>query len=70
MSYLIECDGYTIDYSGGRLADVLVNGSAVECVEVRAYDWGSGAFTEPFPAPDVVAERVEAFMAGATESEA
>jgi hypothetical protein len=61
--YIIHTEqGYDIDYSGGRLADVLVNGSAVECVEVRAYDWASGEFTEPFPSADVVAERVEEFL--------
>jgi hypothetical protein len=61
-SYIIHRDGYDIDYSGGRLADVLVNGQPVECVEVRTYDFASGEFVEPFPSADLVAERVEGFL--------
>ena len=60
--YIIHCDEYDIDYSGGRLADVLVNGRPIECVEVRRYDFRSGEFTEAFPSADVVAERVAAFL--------
>lgn len=61
-AYVIPCDGYAIEYNGGRLADVLVNGSAVECVQVRAYDFATGEFTEPLPSADVVAERVRGFI--------
>jgi hypothetical protein len=63
MSYLIRGEAYDIDYSGGRLADVLLGGKPVECVEVRAYDWSSGEFLEPFPPAEIVAERVAAFLA-------
>jgi hypothetical protein len=61
-TYIIRCDGYDIDYSGGRLADVIVNGSPVECVEVRAYDFATGEFAEPFPSAELVAERVQGFL--------
>ena len=60
--YTIQADGYSIDYGGGRLADVIVNGYAAECVEVRGYDFATGEFTEPFPAAEVVAERVAEFL--------
>lgn len=34
--------GYTIEYGGGRLADVVIDGSAIECVQVRDYDFATG----------------------------
>jgi hypothetical protein len=59
---VLKCDGYEIDYSGGRLADVMVNGAAVECVQVRGYDFATGEFTEPYPTAEQLAERVEVFL--------
>jgi hypothetical protein len=36
--------GYAINYDGGRLADVEIGGVAVECVQVRDYDFATGEF--------------------------
>jgi hypothetical protein len=45
----IAGDGYAIHYGGGRLADVVIDGSAVECVQVRDYNTRTGEFG---PEPD------------------
>ena len=54
----ILCDGYTIHYTGGRLADVLIGGHAVEAVPVRSEDGQHGRFTEAEPLEAEVCERV------------
>ncbi len=53
--------GYVINYSGGRLADVEINGVAVECVQVRAYDFGTGEFG-PEPTEDEIRASVAEFL--------
>lgn len=54
-------DGYTINYAGGRLADVIINGVAVECVQVRDYGWEHGTFG-PVPTDDEIRARVREFL--------
>lgn len=57
--------GYEIHYEGGRLADVVVDGRAVETVQVRGYDWETGEFTEPYPSGADIRESVSRFIAEA-----
>lgn len=54
-------EGYAIGYSGGRLADVLIDGVAVECVQVRAYDFATGKFGRT-PSDDQIRRRVREFL--------
>ena len=54
-------EGYNIGYSGGRLADVLVNGHAIECVQVRDYDFATGEFGA-YPSAAQIQERVREFI--------
>jgi hypothetical protein len=54
--------GYAISYHGGRLADVLINGHAVECVQVRRLIGSREGFAEPEPTDDEIRERVAAFI--------
>lgn len=58
----ISGNGYEIHYSGGRLADVVIDGSAVECVQVRDYDFATGQFTEEEPTDSEIRYRVAAFI--------
>ncbi len=61
MTRISTTEGYVIDYSGGRLADVEINGVAVECVQVRAYDFASGTFG-PEPTEDEIRAKVAEFL--------
>jgi hypothetical protein len=54
-------NGYEIHYEGGRLADVVIDGSPVECVQVRAYDFGTGKFG-PEPTDSQIREKVREFL--------
>jgi len=54
-------DGYEIHYSGGRLADVYVNGVPVECVQVRDYDFATGEFGRT-PSDAQIRSRVREFL--------
>jgi hypothetical protein len=56
--------GYSIEYADGRTADVVINGTAVECVQVREYDWENGALG-PMPTPAQVRQQVADFLADA-----
>lgn len=58
---------YTITYSGGRLADVTFRGAryATECVQVRAYDFAKGCFTESEPSDDAIRKAVAEHIADA-----
>lgn len=58
---IIRGDTYDIHYSGGRLADVYINGVPVECVPVRDYDFGTGKFG-PDPTSAQIVKRVAAFL--------
>ena len=53
--------GYTISYAGGRLADVIIGGVAVECVQVRRYDFATGEFG-PEPSDEEIRESVSEFL--------
>lgn len=53
---------YDIEYDGGRLADVMIGGHAVECVEVRGYDGATGEFTEPEPRASLIRDQVHELM--------
>ncbi len=58
---ILEEMGYEIHYSGGRLADVVIEGVAVECVQVRDYDFGTGEFGKA-PTNRQIRERVAKFL--------
>ena len=57
---IIKTDqGYEIHYSGGRLADVVIDGIAVECIQVRDYDFRTGEFGR-MPSDAQILKRVAA----------
>lgn len=60
---LIAGNGYQIRYSGNRLADVLVDGSAIISVQVRDYDYAKGEFG-PEPDEATVEKTVREFLDG------
>ena len=60
----IAGNGYEIVYHGGRLADVVIDGAAVECVQVRAYDFQTGEFG-PEPTDAEIRGKVAAFIESA-----
>lgn len=53
--------GYVVVYDGGRLADVMIAGQVVECVQVRDYDWQSGTLGK-FPTNDEIRQQVQAHL--------
>jgi hypothetical protein len=54
-------EGYSISYSGGRLADVIIDGIAVECVQVRDYNFATGKFGR-MPSDAQIRARVRKFL--------
>lgn len=53
--------GYEVRYGGGRLADLYVSGACVDAVQVRAYDWETGAFG-PVPTDDEIRAAVREYI--------
>lgn len=49
--------GWSIQYDGGRLADIYLWGSAVDCVQVRDWDW-SRTVQDPVTVSDDTLRRV------------
>lgn len=50
----VECHGgpWLIEYTpGARLADIYFNGHAVDCVQVREWDFRYGPLDQPAPVP-------------------
>ena len=58
---VIHDRSYTIRYEGGRLADVEFGGHAMECVQVRDYDFASGEFG-PVPTAAQIRRKVREFI--------
>jgi len=58
---IIPGPGYSIEYHGGRLADVMIDGTVIECPQVRRYDTATGAFG-PEPTDDEIRSKVAAFI--------
>lgn len=55
---------WSIQYSGGRLADIYRWGHAVECVQAMDWDWTLGPCdqTAPEPTPETLAEDLAEFV--------
>jgi len=49
----VECHGgpWLLEYSGLRTADIYFNGHAVDCVQVRDWDFAYGPTDQPAPVP-------------------
>jgi len=62
MDKTLDTDqGYQIRYSGGRLADVVIDGVVVECVQVRDYDFAGGTLGR-MPTDEQIRRRVAQFL--------
>jgi len=63
----VECHGgpWLIEYtSGARLADIYFNGHAVDCVQVRDWDYAHGPMdqTSPIPSRKVLESELFSFV--------
>jgi hypothetical protein len=58
ITITIERDGhtFTMTYKGGRLADVAIDGTLVDCTEVGNFNWVVGAQVQPLSRADLLAE--------------
>ena len=53
MAITVKNGAYSLTYDGGRLADIMLDGEAVDAIQVADYDWEKGSVTSEPTKADV-----------------